>query len=295
MNDQMINKYIKIVDEISLKYNYTNNVKHLLYIILPAFVIKYGMKNESLIIDCLNNIPIIITGNENPKIQAMYTSQPYNDNGIKTKKQILLNRYKNIPFMQLIDNIVHELNHAINSYKNEIIIEDNYFYLRTGLIKIKYDKKTLNVVNKSKNYVLEEIINSKQTEIIIEIIKELANSNINNIYIQNTLYAIKNSIKDKYVSDSYYGLKYFCKTLLDNKTFLLTLENLRLNGYIDDIESWFNNIYGSNLGYNKLIDTLYKLKEIQNKKVLFKKQKMKDLAIELINISNTFNNNCNLK
>lgn len=295
MNDQMINKYIKIVDDISLKYNYTDNVKHLLYIILPAFVIKYGMQNESLIIDCLNNIPIIITGNENPKIQAMYTSQPYNDNGIKTKKQILLNRYKNIPFMQLIDNIVHELNHAVNSYKNEIIMEDNYFYLRTGLIKIKYDKKTLNVLNKSKNYVLEEIINSKQTEIIIEIIKELANSNINNIYIQNTLYAIKNSIKDKYVSDSYYGLKYFCKTLLDNKTFLLTLENLRLNGYIDDIESWFNNIYGSNLGYNKLIDTLYKLKEIQNKKVLFKKQKMKDLAIELINISNTFNNNCNLK
>ena len=295
MNDQMINKYIKIVDDISLKYNYTDNVKHLLYIILPAFVIKYGMQNESLIIDCLNNIPIIITGNENPKIQAMYTSQPYNDNGIKTKKQILLNRYKNIPFMQLIDNIVHELNHAVNSYKNEIIMEDNYFYLRTGLIKIKYDKKTLNIINKSKNYVLEEIINSKQTETIIEIIKELANSNINNIYIQNTLYAIKNSIKDKYVSDSYYGLKYFCKTLLDNKTFLLTLENLRLNGYIDDIESWFNNIYGSNLGYNKLIDTLYKLKEIQSKKVLFKKQKMKYLAIELINISNTFNNNCNLK
>lgn len=295
MNDKMINKYIKIVDEISLKYNYTDNVKHLLYIILPAFVIKYGMQNESLIIDCLNNIPIIITGNENPKIQAMYTSQPYNDNGIKTKKQILLNRYKNIPFMQLIDNIVHELNHAVNSYKNEIIIEDNYFCLRTGLTKVKYDKKTLNIINKSKNYVLEEIINSKQTEIIIEIIKELANSNINNIYIQNTLYAIKNSIKDKYISDSYYGLKYFCKTLLDNKTFLLTLENLRLNGYIDDIESWFNNIYGSDLGYKNLIDTLYKLKEIQNKKVLFKKQKMKDLAIELINISNTFNNNCNLK
>ena len=293
MNDRIINKYIKIVDEISLKYNYTDNIKHLLYIILPAFVIKY--KNESLIIDCLNNIPIIITGNENPKIQAMYISQPYNDNGIKTKKQILLNRYKNIPFMHLIDNIVHELNHAVNSYKNEIIMEDNYFYLRTGLIKIKYDKKTLNAINKSRNYILEEIINSKQTETIIEIIKELSNTNIDNVYIQNTLYAIKNSIKDKYVSDAYYGLKYFCNTLLENKTFLLTLENLRLNGYIDEIESWFNNIYGSNSGYQKLIDTLYKLKEIQNKKVLFKKQKIKNLAIELINISNRFNNNCNLK
>lgn len=292
MNEQLINKYINIVDEISIKYNYTDNIKHLLYIIIPAFVIKYGINNENLIIDCLTNIPIVITGNEDKIFQAMYISRPYYDNTIKTDKKILLNRYNNIPFMQLIDNIVHELNHAINSYKNEIIIEDNYFYLRTGLIKIKYDKKTLNVVNKSKNYILEEIINSKQTETIIEIIKKLS---INNIYIQNTLYAIKNSIKDKYVSDAYYGLKYFCKTLLDNKTFLLTMENLRMNGHIDEIESWFNNIYGNDLGYKKLIDTLFELKEIQNKKVLFKKQKMKKLALELINISNTFDNNCNLK
>ena len=54
----MIEKYIPIIDEIGLKYNYPDNIKHLLYVVLPAFVIKY--KKEQFIIDCLNNIPIII-------------------------------------------------------------------------------------------------------------------------------------------------------------------------------------------------------------------------------------------
>lgn len=295
MNSEMINRYIKVVDEISLKYKYTDNIKHLLYIIVPAFIIKYGFKKEHFIIDCLNNIPIIITGKEDPLVQAMYISYPYYDGNIKTKKNILLNRYNNIPFMQLIDNLIHELNHAINSYKNEIIVEKDTFYLRTGLSKVKYDRKTFKIIDRTKSYILEEIINSKQTEEIINIIMELSKLNIDNIEIQNTLYAVKSSVQDKYISDSYYGLKYYCQTLLNNKTFLLTLENLRIDGNIDDIGSWFNNIYGDNNGYKNLIESLYKLKRIQNKKVLFKKQKMKDLAIELINISNRFNDNCNLK
>lgn len=295
MNSEFIDKYINVVDQISIKYNYPDNIKHLLYVIVPAFIIKYGYDKQHFIIDCLNNIPIIITGKENPLSQAMYTSMPYLDNQIKTKKNILLNRYNNIPFMQLLDNLVHELNHAVNSYKNEIIIENDIFYLRTGLSKTKYDKRTFKILDKDKAYILEEIINSKQTENIISIIVELSNSNIDNIKVQNTLYAIKKSVKDKYVSDSYYSLKYFCKELLENKTFLLTLENLRINGNIDDIEIWFDSIYGKDGTYKKLIETLYKLKEISSKKVLFKKAKMKDLAIELINISNTFNNNCNLK
>lgn len=287
-----INKYIKIVDDISKKYNYENNIKHLLYIILPSFVIKYGREKENLIIDCFNNIPIIITGKEDNISQASYISIPYFDTSIKTKKMILLNRYNNIPFMQLLDNLIHELNHALNSYKKEIILKENTFYLRTGLYLIEYDKKTFKIINKNKSYILEEIINSKQAETIIDIISKLTFNNID-VNLENTLYAIKNSISNNYISNSYYNLKYFCKTLLDNKTFLFTLENLRINGDIEDIKLWFNNIYGDDI-YDVFIDTLYKLKEI-NKNDFFKKQKIKKLALKLIEISNTFNNNCNLK
>ncbi len=285
----MIEKYIPIIDEIGLKYNYPDNIKHLLYVVLPAFVIKY--KKEQFIIDCLNNIPIIITGKEDPKIQALYVSYPYLEETIKTKKVIYLNRYNNIPFLQLLDNLVHELNHAINSYKNEIKIHEGYFYLRTGLTKIKYSLKDKKMVEKSKSYVLEEIINSKQTENIINIISNLESDNE---VIKNTIYAVKSSINGNYISPAYFNLKYYCKKLLDNKTFLLTLENLRIDGNIDDIEKWFNDIYVEG-GYQELINTLYELKDLQNKKGIFIKNKINKLIIKLIKICEEFNKNCNLK
>ena len=285
----MIEKYIPIIDEIGLKYNYPDNIKHLLYVILPAFVIKYN--KEHFIINCLNNIPIIITGKEDPKIQALYISYPYLEETVKTKKAIYLNRYNNIPFLQLLDNLIHELNHAINSYQNEIILDKDYFYLRTGLTKTKYSLKEFKIIDKNRSYVLEEIINSKQTEQLINIISNLES---NNEIIKNTIYAVKNSINGDYISPAYYSLKYYCKKLLDNKTFLLTLENLRINGNIDDIEYWFDGIYGEK-GYQNLINNLYELKELQNKKGFLIERKINKLAIKLIKISDQFNKNSNLK
>ena len=294
----LLTKYTDEINRISQKYEYPNNIKHLLYIIIPAFVIKYGVRKEHFILNCLEEIPIFITGKEDPRIQALYISCPIKENNkIKTTKQILLNRYQGLPYMQLIDNLVHEFNHAINSFKNEVLYEDDYFYLRTGLSTVKYNKKNMEKIDKSKSIILEEIINSKQTETIIETILELSNLKVDNIQIQNTLYAIRNSVKDQYVSKSYFAQKYYCQTLLDNKTFFLTLEDLRINGNIFDIESWFNNIYGDNHGYQTLVEVLYNLTELQRKTgfVLFKENKMKQMAQQLIEISNRFNQNCNLK
>lgn len=293
MNEKQLNKYMKIIDELSLKYNYKDNIKHLLYIILPAFILKYGNENEQIILDCFTNIPIIITGKEDDNVQAMYVSYPYLENGIKIRRGILLNRYNNIPFIQLVDNLIHEFNHALNSYCNGIIIKDDVFYLRTGLSKVIYDKYTFKILSKDKASILEEIINSKQTESIINIIR-LFNIDIN-IQLQNTVYALKSSTNDDYISNSYYIFKSVCKKLLNNKTFLLTLEKLRINGNIDDIEIWFNDIYGNSLGYNCLVNSLYDLYQLKDKKVMFKKSKVRNLIMKLTNICDTFDNNCNLK
>ena len=290
----LLTKYVSFIDDVSLKYQYSDNIKHLLYVIIPAFVIKYGIKKEHFILNCLSEIPIIITGKEDLRFQALYVSYPYKDDTIKTKKRIYLNRYNNIPFLQLIDNLVHEFNHAINSFKNEIIIKDDIFYLRTGLAKTSFNKNTLEVIEKEKTYVLEEIINSKQTELIIDIIKKLKDLNVEDVKIQNTLEAVKNSIDNKYISSAYFSMKYYCQELLNNKTFLLTIENLRIDGNIDDIEYWFDGIYGVG-GYKELTDTLFKMLELQRKKGIFNKRKIKDTALELMKISRKFNQNCNLR
>ena len=290
----LLTKYVSFIDDVSLKYQYPDNIKHLLYVIIPAFVIKYGIKKEHFILNCLSEIPIIISGKEDLRFQALYVSYPYKDDTIKTKKRIYLNRYNNIPFLQLIDNLVHEFNHAINSFKNEIIIKDDIFYLRTGLAKTSFNKNTLEVIEKEKTYVLEEIINSKQTELIIDIIKKLKDLNVEDVKIQNTLEAVKNSIDNKYISSAYFSMKYYCQELLNNKTFLLTIENLRIDGNIDDIEYWFDGIYGVG-GYKELTDTLFKMLELQRKKGIFNKRKIKDTALELMKISRKFNQNCNLR
>ena len=40
-----------IIDKISDMYNYDSNIRHLLYIIIPAFIIKYGIINERKVLN----------------------------------------------------------------------------------------------------------------------------------------------------------------------------------------------------------------------------------------------------
>ena len=49
----------KYIDEICDRYNYDNNIRHLLYVIIPAFIIKYGFNKEKLILNAFRDIRII--------------------------------------------------------------------------------------------------------------------------------------------------------------------------------------------------------------------------------------------
>ena len=44
--NMIINRCENIVNDISIKHNYNENIKHLLYIIIPAFLLKYELRNE---------------------------------------------------------------------------------------------------------------------------------------------------------------------------------------------------------------------------------------------------------
>ena len=55
-------------------------------------------------------------------------------------REIILNEYKTASFTSLIDSIVHEYNHAVNSINNEIKCDDKTISLRTGISYMVYDK-----------------------------------------------------------------------------------------------------------------------------------------------------------
>jgi len=290
----IIDKEKEFIDRISDRYNYDSNIRHLLYLIIPAFIIKYGIKREKLILNTFENIRIISSNQKDERVKAYYSSSPiYIDGEYKTKKSMVIINYENISLIDLLDNLVHEFNHAVNSYLNEIKVTKNYIYIRTGLTNRIYRKEDLSFVKKEKSYMLEEIINTKQTSDIINIIKGFDNNN-------DTIYAINNETSSNYSSNSYYLQSYICKEIMNNKTFISTLENLRITGEVD-ISDWFDNIVGVDGSYKEFINSLIEVYDLEieySKRKFFKKRilnKIKDTSKSIMRMIDKFNNSVNFK
>ena len=295
----VIEKEKAFIDQISDRYEYDDNMRHLLYIIIPAFVIKYGIKNESLILNTFRDIRIIKSEKQDKYVKAYYSSHPVYENGeYSTVKFMVIQNYNKISLIDLLDNLVHEFNHAVNSYRDEIRVTKNYIYLRTGLTYRVYNKDPLSFVRKDPSYLLEEIINTKQTEEVINIIKSF---DFENRDISNTIYAINNETDHKYNSNSYYLESYACKQILENRTFINTLANLRLVGEVFNITKWFDDITGQEGSYKELISLLNKIYDLEKEYVdrkLFKSLtlgKIRETSRKIMRIVETFNNNVNYR
>lgn len=290
-----------VVEQFIAKYQYPENIGHLLHLIIPAFIIKYGFSSEHKILRIFDSIPILIKDEHNEREQAFYTSIPRIENDhVVTDKVIVLQNYQNISLMVLLDNLVHEYNHAVNSFENEIMEQGDTFTLRTGICHIHYDRKTMQVIRKDDDYILEEIINTKQTEEIIDIIHSFRNMPLSNT-ITTTLYAIDSSISGNYSSNAYGLQSYLCKELMNNRTFLSTFSSLRFSGNIEDVDTWFDQIVGKTGSYKRFISILIqttKLEQEYEKAIFFKKIKLnhiRSLYQEAMQMIETFNRNCNYR
>ena len=58
-----------------------------------------------------------------------------------TVKFMVIQNYNKISLVDLLDNLVHEFNHAINSITNEITWNSEEVSLRTGLSYINFYKE----------------------------------------------------------------------------------------------------------------------------------------------------------
>lgn len=298
--DSFFEKYIKFVDKISNDFRYDENIRHLLYLIVPAFVLKYGFSNESTILKCFETVKIYISGTEEKTVTAFF-SRVINkkDSSFATYKSVILNEYKNATFTNLIDSIVHEYNHAVNSINNEIKYDDKTVSLRTGISYMIYDKETLKFLRKSDDIYLEEVINTEQSEEIIDIINSFNSLNIKNIELSNMLYALKNEIKDdNYKSNAYYFQSYICDELMKNKTFLPTISNLRFKGFVENISNLFDDVIGKKGSYNHLCCLLKEVFDLELKYInskFFKKRffsKLRRKSFEIISIINDYDSKC---
>lgn len=297
--DIYINKYKNFVDDLAIKYNYDLNLKHLLYVIVTAFIFKYGINNEKNILECFSNT-IIHYGNINFNSVAYFNRKLNYKNGeYYTNKYVVIDNKVSKEYITYIDTIIHEFNHAINSIKNEIKEDSNKIYLRTGLSYAIYKKDNINIgIGKSNDYVLEEVINTRQTEEIINLILNFDENKVTDNEIHNLLISVKREMSNNmYKSEAYKYESLVCKSLLDNKSFINTLANLRFEGNIDDINDWFDNVCGIKEAYKKLNNLLFKIQELKkvlsNRKILKNGiiKKIQIYATEMTEIINRFNDN----
>lgn len=301
MDREYINLLVKeeiiLSDKIAFRYRYPDNITHLLYVIIPAFIVKYGSNCKQLIEQTFMDVPIRINDEQDQVFQAYYFSVPESVNKeIKTKKGIVLRNYQNIGLMQLLDNLVHEYNHAINSMKNEIVI-DKEIKIRTGISYNVFNTYDLYFKYKTSDITLEEVINTKQTESIINIIKEFAKLNLENTTVVNTLYSINSSVGDSYKSNSYLLESIVCQKLMENKTFISTFEKLRFEGEVSELHDFFDSITGEVGSFSRLTSLLSDMLNVNiklNKSSLFqhsKLNKLRSLTSEALKIVETFNDN----
>lgn len=299
MNNLEFNRYIDFVNKVSDDMSYSDSIRHLLYVIVPAFIIKYGMQNENLILNCFRNTTIYLSDNmPNDNVNAYFYRKIIKSESYYSKKFVIIRKNDLTKYITFIDSIIHEFNHAINSSLNEILINDEYILLRTGLSHIKYDL-SCNPILKDKSFVLEEVINTKQTIDVINIISDMASYNIENIEIRNLIMAINSEIKNiDYSSDAYYIETTIAKPLLENKTFFSTIQTFRLKGEESGIGDWFDSITGNVGDYSSLVDLfwdIYKLGLSFSKGGIFnffiirKIRKKRSRIEEIISL---FNNNC---
>ena len=80
MNSFDFNRYISFVDDISNEMDYPNSIRHLLYVIVPAFIINYGVDNERLILECFRKTKIYLSNNiPDDNVNAYFDRKLYKD------------------------------------------------------------------------------------------------------------------------------------------------------------------------------------------------------------------------
>ena len=300
--NMLFNKYKNIVDKIAKDNNYDDNIKHLLWLIMTSFVLKYGIKNESTILKCFRETIIIKKAINEKNVYAFFNRIILHNNDFCTKKYIVINSdvYQN--YIVYFDTIIHEFNHAINSMLNELKLKNNEIYLRTGLSYSVYEyDKYYNITEKCKTdeYLFEEVINTYQSQEIINLVLQLNNMKIEDVEIATFINAISKELNNNKYSSLAYSLQmHMCRDLLSNRTFVSTLENLRFSGDVDNIEKWFDNILGAEGKYkelNSLLILSFNLSKKYSSSTFFKKRfsnKIKSCILKVESIVREFNKNC---
>ncbi len=154
------------------------------------------------------------------------------NDSFKCQGNFIVSLQNGVSSVSFFENLVHEINHAVNSTRNSVSRSNNgKVYTRMGL-KQKYVSEP-----KEDNRLLEEPINVLQTADIMNHIRAFSDYQIDDPDIKRVLDSIK------YVDfrgNGYFRVTPLIRPLYEDRRFNAEVKERRLDGGISDIRSFFD-------------------------------------------------------
>ena len=171
------------------------------------------------------------------------------DNKLNIKYTIIIAKDRNNK-QQLLEYLTHELNHILTSINKTFTYNKDNIYFRYGLFTTNLKSN-----NKKENgKIFNEIINTLETEDIINQIIKLRKDKITNTKFNNAL-RILDRVKTKYTATGYEPFVNLYRSLYRKKDIKNLINQAMLDGNIDKIEKEFNSKL-NNTSYKEMISLL---------------------------------------
>lgn len=308
-NKLLQEKYFLLKD-IAQKNNYDEELLDMTTFIYLSFYMDFGKKCDFPLYDLLSRVKIIYEygtvgeislrnnfGKIDAESAAVTIFTPnlkiFQDPSLKQNPQTILlgthvSEYLATPILKL-EMLTHEIRHALMGYyNNNILLNENTYYMRSGLQQIYYLKdnniKKHFTVRRS-GTTLDEITNTYITELLINRIISFKKYKIENNKLRTYLDTLKTSQPDgKYRAIGYNSEVRLLYPLLLNETFIELVNTHQFDGEIEIVKEFIE----KNLqicSYKELCELLDKIytnnmqysKEANNNNMDFVQEHIKDI------------------
>lgn len=260
VND-LLNYSKKMIDQINLckEIPCPDELRKLEYLTFAGLYYFYGVEHFNEVfqaflgtefIYCKDNVSDVLRKytNHSPDEIEMLSSPntpgffyfDFDSDGIMRRKIFVFENEEH-SYGEILECIVHEVNHAVNSVNNVLVEHDDYISVRTGLSTAIFcdgenffeDKKAL-----------EEVYNQLQTIDIVDHIFDFSQYDIEDSDIKESFDHLKSDHPYGYTCKGYVSLRSILRPLYDDDNFNLIVRENRLEGSLDKIEEAFDSRTG---------------------------------------------------
>lgn len=275
--NKLLNEKYYLLKDVAKKYDYKEELLDMITYVYVSFYMDFGKVVDLPLYDLFNQVRIIYEvgnvseiaerngfGNMSDGDAAVTIFTPnlkvFQDQSLKQNPQtILLGTHVNDHFATptlKLEMVTHEIRHALMGYYNtNKLLDDITYYMRSGLQESFYTKDDTTkegFILKQQGTILDEVLNTYISELLVNRIKSFSKYNIENGNLRGYLKTIKTSQPDgNYRSIGHHNDVKLFYPVLQQQMFINLVNQHQFDGDLDIIKDFIESITDK-CSYNEL-------------------------------------------